>query len=160
MDEEWKTISDFPSYEVSSLGRVRNWTTNRILSPGNAKGYLYVHLTLNKKVYARRVNRLVAAAFITPDIEGFDVEHVNTIRSDNRASNLEVVTHQENIQRIYRNTNRPGNRSQAIRLVETNQIFRSQTECAKITGIAQPIISECLSGKRASHKGYTFERVY
>lgn len=31
--EEWKIIDDFPSYEVSSLGRVRNLKTGKIRKP-------------------------------------------------------------------------------------------------------------------------------
>lgn len=35
--EEWRTIKEFPNYQVSSLGRITNIKTNRILKPFNNK---------------------------------------------------------------------------------------------------------------------------
>ena len=35
-DEKWKRVVDFPSYEISNLGRVRN-ATGKILKPQKNK---------------------------------------------------------------------------------------------------------------------------
>ena len=41
--EQWRTISEFPKYMVSSYGRVMNITTFKVLKPGmDGGGYLYV----------------------------------------------------------------------------------------------------------------------
>ena len=39
--EQWKRIIDYPNYEVSNLGRIRNRTTNKYLSPGLIGIYNY-----------------------------------------------------------------------------------------------------------------------
>ena len=37
--EEWKSIAEFPNYEISSLGNVKNKNTGRILKAANNGGY-------------------------------------------------------------------------------------------------------------------------
>ena len=45
MDEIWKQIKDYPKYEVSNLGNVRNINTKKLLKPRRtARGYYRVAL--------------------------------------------------------------------------------------------------------------------
>ena len=46
--EEWKQVSEYENYEVSSYGNVRNKKTGRILKPARNGGYLHVSLSSNK----------------------------------------------------------------------------------------------------------------
>ena len=65
MEEElWKPIENFENYEVSTSGRIKNTTTNKILKLNNKGGYLSISLinSLGKKSF--KVHRLVALAFI------------------------------------------------------------------------------------------------
>ena len=110
-EENWKPIKDFEGYyEISSFGRVKSLnrvieTSNginkkikeRILkSSKNSNGYLIVKLKKNNKPKIFKVHRLVAEAFI-PNPEGKPyIDHINTIRTDNRVSNLRWVTQKEN----------------------------------------------------------------
>jgi hypothetical protein len=95
-DEEWKSVSDYPMYEVSSLGRLRR--NNKILTPGKQQnGYLIYRLYNNGKDKCIYAHRLVAQEFIGPIPEGFDVAHKNSVRDDNRADNLEFLTRSENL---------------------------------------------------------------
>lgn len=90
------------NYSVSDLGNVRNDLTGRILKPiDGGKGYVKVRLFKgSQKDYNHiAVHRLVAFAF--PEIcgeyeEGLQVDHLNTIRNDNRAVNLRWVTPTQN----------------------------------------------------------------
>jgi hypothetical protein len=98
--EEWRTCVENSNYEVSNLGRVRRATdgyrtyAGRILNPGkNHDGYVYINLQ-NK---CHMVHRLVASAFIGERPEGFEVNHVDNNRSNNSVSNLEYMTHDENV---------------------------------------------------------------
>lgn len=93
MTEIWKAIDEFPGHEVSSLGRVRNAGTGRVrkLTALPALGYLVVGMRKrgSRKVYWRRVNRLVAAAFHgQPPTPKHAACHCNGVRTDNRAENL------------------------------------------------------------------------
>jgi len=46
MSEVWAHIDDFPSYLVSTHGRVKNINTGRIIRPGGRtqRGYIQYHL--------------------------------------------------------------------------------------------------------------------
>lgn len=106
--EVWKTIEEFPKYSVSNLGRIRKdvkpiQTAGGILNPRpNEKGYSVIRLIRDKKRYGLKVSRLVAKAFLEPDPFRPEVNHKNTIKSDNRASNLEWATRLENMRHAQR----------------------------------------------------------
>lgn len=89
MDEEWRQVpGSRGQYEASSLGRIRNARTKRILKPfkfwnGSLGVSLYGYLN---RTYT--VGQLVAMAFY-PDEKG-RAHHKNGIVTDNRAENIEV----------------------------------------------------------------------
>lgn len=101
--EVWRTVPGHPDYDVSSRGRVRSRKGRRythipvvpvILSCGpDPAGY--PRTTIDRKHY--NVHRLVAAAFHGPCPEGMEVDHINSVRHDNRPENLRYVTRQENL---------------------------------------------------------------
>ena len=104
MEEEiWKSIKSYEGlYEISSLGRVKSLNyrgtgKEKVLKNiEDRKGYLMVCLTKNGKQKHFKVHRLVAEAFI-PNPEGKPcIDHINTIKNDNRVENLRWVTHEEN----------------------------------------------------------------
>ena len=104
MEEEvWKPIKNYEGlYEVSNMGRVKNLNykgsgKEKILKNiKRREGYLMVILTKNGKRRGFLVHRLVAEAFI-PNPEGKPcIDHINTIRNDNRIENLRWVTYKEN----------------------------------------------------------------
>lgn len=96
----WKKIIDFPNYEVSDTGEVRNVKTGRCLEPKKSRcGYLRVTLCNNGFQKTIGIHRLVAIAFI-PNPEGKQtVNHKNEQKNDNRVENLEWATTAE--QNIY-----------------------------------------------------------
>lgn len=114
MKEIWKDVVGWEGfYKVSNLGRVRSlnrrvkgrlryWKSikGRILVLRYDKdGYLTVHLrdSDNNKSKLCKVHRLVAEAFI-PQIDGKNnIDHINSIRDDNRVENLRWCTNKENI---------------------------------------------------------------
>lgn len=62
----------------------------------NKDGYLCAVLTRNYKRWFVGIHRLVALAWIGDPGTGFEPNHKNGIRDDNRDSNLEWLTHKEN----------------------------------------------------------------
>lgn len=103
IEEIWKDILGYEGlYQVSNLGRVKsfprpgNWK-ERILNPIINKGYLHVGLRKDGKEKRFRVHRLVVEAFLGKIPDGFVVNHINEIKSDNRLENLEIVTQKENV---------------------------------------------------------------
>ena len=89
MNELWKDIKGFEGYQVSSQGNIRN-KLGKILSPyQNKKGYLKVGLFKDGKLYKKRINRLVAEAFIdNPNHLPF-VRYKNGDKCDNSVINIE-----------------------------------------------------------------------
>ena len=93
----WKTIKEFPNYEVSSLGEIRNKITKKHLKQQTKeKGYKGVILHKNNKKYNLRVHRVVATEFIDNPLNKPYVNHLNGNKADNRSKNLEWVTPSEN----------------------------------------------------------------
>ena len=104
MEEEvWKPIKGYEGlYEISNLGRVKSLNyrgtgKEKILKNiEDYKGYLEVCLTKNGRHKIFRVHRLVAEAFIPNPENKPCVDHINTIKNDNRIENLRWVTNKEN----------------------------------------------------------------
>lgn len=132
--EQWKQVAatDKRVHLVSNMGRVlsrKKWTTDqRLLTPSmNKDGYMV--FSVCGKQY--KVHRLVAFAFCRKKSGCLEVNHINGIKSDNRACNLEWTDHSGN-QQHRRQTLRHGK----CRLVHlpTKQQYVSLWEARKKTG--------------------------
>jgi len=101
-NEVWKPVDALKGiYDVSNLGRIRRVSKSRtrpagILSPGTTKGYVRARLRMpgiNRRFF---VHRLVATAFIGERPDGYQVNHIDGRKANNRVDNLEYVTPQGN----------------------------------------------------------------
>jgi len=129
MKEVWKDIKSYEGmYQVSDLGRVRSLDrfnslgrkiSGKILSPSSYKGYKGVNLCKNSIVKYIRLHTLVANAFLKECNYDKEVNHIDFDRSNNKLSNLEYVTHRENMEHSAKN----GRMGNAYKMDE-EQIFR------------------------------------
>ena len=94
--EEWKSIEEFPNYEISSLGNVKNIITGKVLKNSVKGGYCHVSLTNEKYKKTLLVHRLVALAFIENPENKTDVNHKDKNKLNICVSNLEWMSRREN----------------------------------------------------------------
>jgi len=101
MGEIWRTVEEFPDYEVSNLGRVRSMKRANpiILTPWKHKfGYDFVSLSVRgQKQYKRLIHGLVCHAFHGPKPSpSHEVAHADGSVENNSADNLRWATPKEN----------------------------------------------------------------
>jgi archaellin len=139
-NENWKTVTEFPNYEVSDLGNIRIKKTKYIMKPfRNEAGYLRISISndicRSKKFY---IQRLVAIEFL-PNLENKPtVNHKNNKRDDNRLCNLEWSTMSEQNIHKHKTNNKFQKRINVkaiwridLYTLEKLEKFNSTTEAAK-----------------------------
>lgn len=153
--EQYIKIKDFPDYEVSDHGNVRNKKGKILISAPDQKGYLMVGLRKENKTYTKRVARLVAISFIPNPENKKYVNHIDNNPSNNEVSNLEWNTQAENIShavkqgRFNQGTLSPRTKFTEEQILEIRKRIAnkeiSQCKLAKELGVTQNCISEIVN---------------
>ena len=196
MEEIWKDIEGFEGlYQVSNLGRVRSlghdaWHKGRVLKQSfDGKGnYLFVGLHKDGKIKQKNVHRLVAETFIPNPNNLPCVNHINEIKTDNRAINLEWCTveynsnygnskknmidsrrknnDQEEINRKIKETKRKNGSFSCEKPVAQYTMdgilvstYDSATDAERKTGISRGGIQRCCIGRYSQAKGYVWKYI-
>lgn len=96
-----KIIKEYPDYTVDDKGNVFSLKrANKFKMKQNIDsiGYPSVHLCKDGKCKRHNVHRLVAEAFLPNPENKPCVNHINSVRHDNRLENIEWATYSENNQ--------------------------------------------------------------
>ena len=97
--ENWRDVRGYEGYyQVSDLGRVKSLSKGRILKQHIVNGrYNSVNLSANAVRRGVNVHTLVAESFLNhTNNRKTVVDHINNIGTDNRLSNLQIISHREN----------------------------------------------------------------
>lgn len=101
--EIWKPIPGWEDlYKISNTGKVLSIKNNRIIKNMIKNGYENIEFWKNNKRKHMSVHRLIAEAFIPNPENKPHINHINSIRNDNRIENLEWCTPKENIQHSHK----------------------------------------------------------
>lgn len=106
--ERWLSHPNFPRYEISDRGRVRNVHAGLKYPAGHIhvgqldkNGYHVVLLRIDGKRKLAKVHRLVVTAFLEEIPVEKQVNHKNGQKADNRLENLEIITPSENVKHSF-----------------------------------------------------------
>lgn len=171
---DWVPMNGYEGlYEVSGiLGKVRSLNYNHtgraeiMTGKHNKGGYVDLEFWKNGEVKTLLEHRIVAEHFRPNPFNKPCVNHINEIKDDNRACNLEWVTYEEN--------NKHGTRLERVSKTQLNDIRKSKPvlqftldgefvrewpsvmECGR-NGFQFTHVSACCRGKLKSHKGYIWK---
>jgi hypothetical protein len=155
----WRGVRGYESlYEVSDDGRCRRIGSIGEMRPQISQfGYCKVKLTRGAASKTVSVHRLVAEVFVAGD-SALDVNHINGVKTDNRASNLEWVTSSQNVLHAYYTLGKKVRPVSATN-VETGEVthFPSISRCARDGDFDLAGIAKCLRDEWRTHKGHQFK---
>lgn len=99
MEKNFKVIVDYPNYEISDDGTVRNIKTRRIRKdqPHSRGKYRVINLSHKGKSTKMLIHRLVAKTYIPNPNNYTDVDHIDRNESNNNVSNLRWSSHYDNL---------------------------------------------------------------
>ena len=154
MKEEWKVIPSFPRYQVSSEGRIRSIDRGPMRVRVKPHGYCYVLLAVgNSKKVRKYIHHLVLEAFVGPRPKGYQCDHINAVRDDNRLENLHWVTPSENqlnpIRRSRAHESLFGRKlpRKTVYCVETGEVLGDPADTAALLGVSGALVTyACRTG--------------
>lgn len=178
-DQVWRDVVGYEGlYKVTQDGDVISLERvdargirrkERKLKPATATtGYLVLGLTKNGKSRQNTVHRMVAEAFIPNPENKPQVNHIDGVKSNPSACNLEWATSSENNHHAVATglkQRRFGRRARNIKwkIIAKNKETGVQIEIIGLKeiealGLNNTCVYACLAGKRKTHKGYTFSK--
>lgn len=165
MEEIWKPIKGFESYQISSFGRVKSLEKKTYTKYGNIRKiypeiilkqnhntFGYMQVNLGSKGRMKIVHRLVAEAFLDNPNNFPVVNHKNGVKDDNRVENLEWCSVSYN---TWHACNILGVFSQPIKCLETGEKWSSIRECSRYVG--KGVITAVR--KNRPYKGKHYEKI-
>lgn len=162
--EIWRTISEYPSYEVSNLGRIRTKKTGRIRKTviNKNNGYeMVMFYDDSVKAHNLYVHRLVCAAFL-PNPNGYtDVDHQDGNRANNVITNLRFMPHAENMRGRGKYCSFRGRKvvQKDLKTGVSIRIWNDYVEAGNANGVRPNRIGKILDPSRNNKSigGYTYE---
>lgn len=167
--EEWRDIPGYEGlYQVSDLGRVKSLGNDKsrkekiLRSSKNGKyGYLQVALCKDGVRKICYVSLLVWEAFNGPVPEGYEVNHNDEVKTNNKLENLSLMSHKANCG--WGSRNRRISKSKS-KMVEQHTLdgthictWFNTIGVERELGYEQGNISKCCNGRRKTAYGYIWK---
>lgn len=168
--EVWKDILGYDGYQVSNMGRIRNYAKRYgmyylLKLQRNVKnGRVYVCLSNENGRRNLNLARIVAHAFVDGySDEKNTVDHRDGDVTNNKAENLEWVTQKINNERAYMNGKKghcaySKNKKFQCIMVDDKYQFKTIRALGKFLGVSESQAHRYLSGESKSN--HTFKFIY
>ena len=163
---------DVPGYEglyvASSDGDIIGVKSGKVLTPSYLRGYARLKLFKEASGRCFLVHRIIASAFIANPEDKDEVNHINGIKHDNRVSNLEWVSHSENMLHASKHgllNSSAGWKKECKKVAALDvdglvvMTFDSQGEAARTLGVNRSSISNVCHGRGKTAGGYQWRLV-
>lgn len=166
----WFMHPKYTGYEANCEGKIRNILTQHEMRAHKGGGYMRVTLFVEGKGKKVLCHRFAYEACVHKHVlsREFDVDHIDNDPLNNIVSNLQKMTKKEhNWKTSAANPGAGAKRAHhfskpvvATHISSGNtKTFASSHEAARVLGVNQGNVSNCLSGRRKSAGGHTFENV-
>lgn len=157
--EEWRTFRN-SVYQVSNLGRVRNTKTNKVLKCSPSKQDNYVRVCIQLPCEPRKkylVHQMVYECFVSANYDV--INHIDGNKSNNKVTNLESVTHKENMQKAARKTNAWNFRKVGQYDLDGNlvAIYPNASDAGRAVGILPSSMRNAIRLRGGKTQGYIFK---
>ncbi len=140
-----------PHYTIYEDGRIYTSKYKRFLKPSTCERYRRVSIVnIDGEIKHQSIHRLVAKAFIPNPYNKSEVNHINGVKHDNRVSNLEWATSNEN--KIHAYTTGLSKIKRIIN-IEKNIIYDSARLAAQSIDVSRQAILGAIRNNGTS-KGY------
>lgn len=179
-DEIWKDIVGYEGlYQISNYARIKRLSrkvksgfgsyrtiNEMILTPKSDNGYKRIGLTKDNVRKMHSIHRLVYEAFVGKINDGYELDHIDTDRTNNSLSNLRIVTSQENKNnpltlKHYSTANKKKAKRRGVIVMDLDgnimYYFSSMSDAARELGLHVSGIGHCCKGDFKDYKGYKFE---
>ena len=156
---------DYDNYEVYEDGKIWSYRKKKFLKPSiNKDGYQRVCLVDNegkKKMYY--IHRVVWESVNgSPIPKGYEINHISEAKDENMITNLELISHKDNINYGSGIERRAKTQSKQVGAFNKNgelvMAFSSTNEAGR-NGFKQGNVVKCCNGERKTHKGFTWKYI-
>lgn len=150
MQEEWREVKDYPNYEVSNLGRVRN-KSGRVLASNIRNGYYGIGIFQDgiRKYYA--IHQIVFKSFFGEYNNKLVINHIDGNPLNNFINNLELISQANNIKHYTLCKKNLLNKDKVLKILELYEQGVSIKTLAGKFLVHKNTISSVLNGRRWSH---------
>lgn len=162
--EEWKIITEFPEYQISSTGRIKypirkgKKPYKKRIAYGGKSGDGYKVFEFRNNEYKRKIalHRIIAITFIDNPNGYKIVNHKDGNKTNNSIENLEWCSRSQNTQHAYDNNLISGKR-EIYQLDKNNKIIKKWNtikEAHQTLKLSRTSINAVLSGRNKTAGGF------